>query len=77
VNRTVPASLIRERVLGLDEVAVALGVSLSQLRAMIRREAFPAPDMSVSRAPAWWASTVETWCADTGHGRPLTMGVAS
>jgi ParB/RepB/Spo0J family partition protein len=75
-----PASeveVVRESVLGLEEVGRELGIGLSQLRAMIRREAFPAPDMSVSRAPAWWASTVETWCADTGHGRPLTMEVAS
>jgi ParB/RepB/Spo0J family partition protein len=69
--------VVRESVLGLEEVGRELGIGLSQLRAMIRREAFPAPDMSVSRAPAWWASTVETWCADTGHGRPLTMEVAS
>ncbi len=63
-----PTPVVREPCYGLDELATMLVTSKAQLRAMLRREAFPAPDLTIGKEPVWWAGTIETWCADTGAG---------
>lgn len=68
--------VVREQAYGIDEAGALLGVSGSHVRAMLRRGAFPAPDLTVSRAPAWWAGTLDAWCADTGHARPMSLDIA-
>jgi predicted DNA-binding transcriptional regulator AlpA len=70
-----PAETVRENVIGLEECAIELGLSIAQIRAMLRRDAFPSPDLSINRAPAWWAGTIDEWCNDTGHGHPLGLAI--
>lgn len=67
--------IVREAAYGLTEVAELLGFSVAALRARLRAEAFPAPDLYVEKRPAWWASTVEEWCADTGTAQRVGLGV--
>lgn len=65
--------VVREPCYGLDELAVMLTMSKAQLRARIRSEAFPAADLRIGKEPVWWSGTIETWCADTGHGIAMEM----
>lgn len=68
--------VIRETAFGVEEASDLLGISGSQIRAMLRRGAFPSPDLSVSKAPAWWESTLDAWCVDVGHARPMSLDMA-
>lgn len=68
-----PAQMVRERCYGLTEAAELVGLSIGQLRAMARREAFPPADLTIEGRPAWWAGTLDQWCADEGRAQPVRM----
>lgn len=59
----------RERVLGLAEIADLLGARPATVWQWHLRGQLPAPDMTVSRRPAWYASTLRGWRRPADRGR--------
>lgn len=64
-------TVVRELVLGIDEIMKLYGIS----RATVRGEGFPSSDLWVSGRSAWYQSTVDTWAADAGavEVQPLAL----
>ena len=54
-------------VVGLAEVAELLCVQPTTAYQWRTRGLLPEPDMTVSRQPAWWLSTIQGWAAATGR----------
>lgn len=50
-----------EALLGRDDVARAIGVSLRTLDAMLATERFPPPDFHVGPKPRWRVETYNGW----------------
>jgi ParB family transcriptional regulator, chromosome partitioning protein len=59
------SSVIREVPLGVSEVAELLGVKVAAIHQRRHRGTLPAPDLSVSGVPLWWADTIERWARQT------------
>jgi len=60
----------REVVYGRQEIAEMVGVKLGTVHSWSQRGVsfpFPAPDLTVSGLPAWYASTVEEWALLAGR----------
>ena len=53
--------VIREEVLGLSDLADRIGAKRATAYKWQQRGQLPAPDLTVSGQPAWWASTVDAW----------------
>jgi ParB/RepB/Spo0J family partition protein len=60
--------VVREQVLGLAEVAEYLGMSRAAIYKRQQRGSLPAPDLEVSRADAWYLSTIDAWRAASDAG---------
>lgn len=68
-------SVVRERVLGKQELAELLGVKPDTVKAWRLRHLMPEPDLTVNGLPAWWLSTVERFrAAPRPPGRPRSPG---
>jgi ParB/RepB/Spo0J family partition protein len=59
---------VRERALGLAEIADRLGAQSNTVKAWRARGTLPAPDFELSGVPAWWSSTIDRWAIETGRG---------
>jgi len=61
------AELVREQVLGLQEIAARLGVKVCTAHKWRARHLLPDPDIVISGAPIWWAGTIDAWAEETGR----------
>ena len=60
---------MRTDVVGEKEIAERLGVKRQTVRAWVAWGTFPAPQWTVSGAPAWRWKTIEAWARATGRLR--------
>ena len=64
VEETPPAPvMVRERVLGLADIADHIGAKVGTVHKWQARGQLPAPELSVSGMHAWYLSTVDAWHA--------------
>lgn len=60
-------AMTRESVLGLVDIAEHLGVVPATAHKWKVRALLPEPDLYVSKAPAWYRSTIDGWAEETGR----------
>jgi ParB/RepB/Spo0J family partition protein len=61
------ATSVREKVLGLTEIAEACHVARDTPHVWRNRGILPAPDLTIGGTHAWWATTIRDWCWGTGR----------
>lgn len=62
-----PAQLVRERPLGMSDVAELLEVKRGTVAQWRTRGQFLEPELVVGGSPAWWESSVRRWAAESGR----------
>lgn len=61
-----PVAPVERLALRLDEVAAALGVGRRTLERERSAGRFPAPDLSIGKAPLWSPETIRRWVEGGG-----------
>jgi predicted DNA-binding transcriptional regulator AlpA len=54
-------------VIGIKEIAAALGITRAYADTLRYRGMLPEPDLVVGGRPAWKTETIEEWCTETGR----------